>query len=102
MTLWPLFGATNQLIACLALLVVTTYLKRKGKPIYYTIIPAAAMFVITGFAMVHQCVSFARTGLPKLHLLLIGIVVIVLELWMIVETVGVLAGKVRPGGDEVA
>ncbi|MHC4249063.1 MAG: carbon starvation CstA family protein [Planctomycetota bacterium] len=95
MTLWPLFGATNQLLACLALLVVTTYLRKKGKPIAFTLIPAAIMFVITGFAMTYKIRDFAFgdpvTGAgPKIHLLVIGVIVVALEVWMAVEAVIVL------------
>jgi carbon starvation protein len=98
MALWPLFGATNQLLACLALLVVTTYLKKNGKPMYFTLIPAAIMFVITGWAMVLNCGRFYATGLRQLHLLIISVIVIALEIWMVVETVMVLARK--PGSGE--
>ncbi|NIS00412.1 MAG: hypothetical protein GWN99_04955, partial [Gemmatimonadetes bacterium] len=37
--LWQLFGTTNQLLAGLALLAVTVYLFRRGKPLGYTLIP---------------------------------------------------------------
>ena len=99
LVLWPLFGATNQLLACLALLVVTTYLKKRGKPVYFTLIPAAIMFVITGWAMVLNCGAFYAKGLPQLHLLIISVIVIALELWMVVETVMVLAKRDGPGGE---
>jgi carbon starvation protein len=106
MALWPLFGATNQLLACLALLVVTTYLKKKGKPVYFTLVPAAIMFAITGWAMVCKTGEFYAEGLPKLHLLIISLVVIALEICMVVETVMVLARKAGPGdggqGDKAA
>jgi carbon starvation protein len=91
--LWPLFGAMNQLLACLALLVVTTYLKKNGKPLHFTLVPAAIMFVVTGFAMAHNISDFAAIGLPQLHLLIISIIVVVLELWMVAEAVKVLFGK---------
>lgn len=99
MILWPLFGATNQLIACLALLVITAYLKKKGKPLYFTLVPAAIMFVITGWAMVYKIGEFWSNVFVKgeyganVHLLVIALVVVVLELWMIVETVKVLMEK---------
>ena len=101
MILWPLFGATNQLIACLALLVVTAYLKKKWKPIWFTLIPAAIMFVITGWAMAYNISKFWSKGLPQLHLLVISVIVIALELWMVVETVKVLTKKTEgPEGGE--
>jgi carbon starvation protein len=95
--LWPLFGAGNQLLACLALLVVTTYLKKTGKPIWFTLLPAAVMFVITGAAMVYNVIDFYGGGLGKLHLLAISAIVIALELWMIAEALGVLFGKGQSG-----
>jgi carbon starvation protein len=91
--LWPLFGATNQLLACLALLVVTVYLAKKGKPIVYTFIPMLFMLIMTGWAMIHNLVTFYREGL--LHLLIIGAIVVALEIWMIVEAFGVLVSARR-------
>jgi len=96
MRLWPLFGATNQLLACLALLVVTTYLRKKGKPIWFTLVPAAIMFVITGWAMAHNISAFAGKGLPQLHLLFISALIVALELWMVVEAVMVLLRPAVP------
>ena len=37
--LWPLFGATNQLVGGLTLLVATIFLWRSGRPVIYTLIP---------------------------------------------------------------
>jgi carbon starvation protein len=99
LVLWPLFGATNQLIACLALLVVTTYLKRRNKPVHYTIIPAAFMFVVTGLAMGYNIYTFGKplfgpvVSFGTLHLLLTGVVVVGIEMWMIVEAVKVIFGR---------
>jgi len=84
--LWPLFGATNQLLACLALLVVTVYLKRKGKPTVFTLVPMLIMLVITGFAMGHNLVQFYGAGAKSLHLFLISAFIVVLEVWMVVES----------------
>jgi len=93
--LWPLFGATNQLLACLALLVITVYLAKKGKPIVYTFIPMLFMMVMTGWAMALNLVSFYKAGRSSFHLFIIGIVVFALEIWMIVEALGVLASARR-------
>ena len=41
--LWPLFGATNQLLAGLAFMVVFFYLWRRGKPIWFIALPMIFM-----------------------------------------------------------
>jgi carbon starvation protein len=98
MVLWPLFGATNQLLACLALLVITTYLQKKGTPIWYTLVPAALMFVITGWAMVHKMGDYIENGLAQVHLLVISVIVVALEVWMVVEAVRIIARRGEPAG----
>lgn len=87
--LWPLFGATNQLLAALAFLVITVYLARKGRPIIYTLIPFFVMLGMTAWAITHQLggfySKFMSTG-EGLHLLIITGVIVVLEIWMIIES----------------
>jgi carbon starvation protein len=39
--LWQLFGASNQLLAALSLLVVSLYLRSLGRPTLYTLLPMA-------------------------------------------------------------
>ncbi|MBN1517756.1 carbon starvation protein A [Candidatus Sumerlaeota bacterium] len=95
MTLWPLFGATNQLLACLALLVITIWLKRTGRSMAFTLPPLLFMAVMTGWAMVIQLGGFFHEAFPadpdvagkKLHLLLLGGAILALELWMVIEAV---------------
>jgi carbon starvation protein len=88
LTLWPLFGSVNQLLAGLALLVVTVYLAHKRSPIGYTAIPMIFMLAMTGWAMVLNLNEFidAKNWL----LFFIAIAVFALEIWMVVESVSVL------------
>lgn len=44
---WTLFGASNQLLAALTLMVVTVWLIRQGKNFWFTLFPMLFMFVIT-------------------------------------------------------
>jgi len=88
LTLWPLFGATNQLLAGLALLVVTIYLARKKVSIAYTGIPMVFMIFMTGWAMILNIQKFFNTS--NWLLLCIGLIVLVLEIWMIIESIIVL------------
>jgi carbon starvation protein len=64
MTLWPLFGAANQLLAALALLVITLYLRKQGGwKFLVTGIPCVFMLIITSWAMVIN----ERTFLKQIH-----------------------------------
>ncbi|HOP62058.1 MAG TPA: carbon starvation protein A [Spirochaetota bacterium] len=50
--LWPLFGAVNQTLAALALIVMTIYLKKKGGIKYmFTLLPALFMIIMTVWAL---------------------------------------------------
>ncbi len=84
MILWPLFGASNQLLAGLSLMVITVYLAKKGKPIIYTVVPMIFMMIMTAWGMVHNIIGFA--GSSDWLLVIIGIVIMILELWMIKES----------------
>ena len=96
--LWPLFGATNQLLACLALLVVTVYLARNKKPVVFTILPMFFMFIMTGWAMVYNLRNFFRAGAGSIHLFTIGVVIVCLELWIVFESFLVLSKLRREKG----
>ncbi|HCS55673.1 MAG TPA: carbon starvation protein A, partial [Planctomycetaceae bacterium] len=49
--LWPLFGATNQLLAGLALMVTFFYLWRRGKKVAFVAIPMCLMLLMPAWAM---------------------------------------------------
>lgn len=57
--LWPLFGTINQILATLALVVLSIYLKSKGGFKWlYTAIPAVFMGIITVWAAVLNQIDF--------------------------------------------
>ncbi len=85
MILWPLFGATNQLLAGLALLVATVWLYRKEKPIWITALPMVFMLFVTGWGLLDLMGGFLQAEPRNFLLLSIGAVIFVLELWMVVE-----------------
>ena len=86
--LWPLFGTINQLMAALALLLLTVYFVRSKKPVIITLIPFLFMVIITGWAMVINIGDYYNTN--NWLLFGIGTVVFVLEIWMIMESIMVL------------
>lgn len=100
--LWPLFGAMNQLLGGLALLVITVYLARKKVNTLYTAIPMVFMIAMTGWAMYYNVMEFAgyRGGARNILLLVISLIIIAFEIWMIIESVIVLMKAYSANGAE--
>ena len=84
--LWPLFGATNQLLAGMALMVTSFYLWRQGKPVWFVVAPMVLMLVLPLWALVWQLQN-SFDFQDKLMLSLVAIGAIVLQVWMVVEAV---------------
>jgi len=86
--LWPLFGATNQLLAGLAFMVIVFYLRRRNKPIIFALVPMIVMLIMPAWAMLWNMFNsksgWAYSG-DEWHLFLFGIVVIALQVWMMIE-----------------
>jgi len=87
--LWPLFGAANQMLAGLSLIVVSLWLYRSGKPWAYAGIPMVAVLVIAAAALVHKARSFAAQDEPNWMLVAVAVLLLVLELWIVIE--GIMA-----------
>lgn len=109
--LWPMFGATNQLLGGLAFLVITFWLWRRRKPIWFVVLPLVFMLVMPAWAMLHQLfvqgvgmetswlAAGPDSGGKNWMLLVIAGVTLLLEAWMIVEAV-LLFPKVRGLAEE--
>lgn len=90
--LWPLFGATNQLLGGLSFLVIAFYLWRRSLPIGFLILPTLIMLVMPLWAMLSQAFfsDGTRTSwLASGDYLLVGLALVTcaLEVWMIVEAI---------------
>ena len=83
LVLWQLFGTTNQLMAGLALLAITLYLLRAGKPVVYTLVPMVFMLATTLVAMCFKLVDFWQDR--NWTLLVVGSVIFSLAIWLGVE-----------------
>ena len=91
MILWPMFGATNQLLGGLAFLVITFYLWRRGKPIWFLVLPLIFMLIMPAWAMGYQLFSQESGWIAEKQknwpLIVIAIATLAFEAWMIVEAV---------------
>ena len=88
LNLWPLFGATNQLLAGLAFLVILFWMRRRKISLWFILIPAVFMLLLPGMAM---SIELFKDGgwIDKKNYLLVtfGIATLTLELWMIIEAI---------------
>jgi len=92
LTLWPLFGAVNQTLAGLTLIVITVYLKGKGGAKYLlTLFPAIFMVVMTIWALFINEGNFIGSG--NALLLVVNAIVIIIALWIIFEGFAALVKK---------
>ena len=82
--LWPLFGASNQMLAALTLMVLTLYYWQKKKPILPLLIPMVFIMVVTFTVLVSNAINFyGHNGiLFGLTILLMGLII-----WMVFEGV---------------
>ncbi len=85
--LWPLFGAINQLLAGLAFLVITFWLRRRGLPFALALIPGILMLILPAIAMSMNLRDFAENH--SWLLFGFGFITILIEVWMIVEAISV-------------
>ena len=89
--LWPLFGATNQLLAGLAFMVISFYLWRRGKSVWFAAIPMVVMLIMPAWALGWSLFNAESGWLigPKPNYLLttIGLMVMALQVWMVLEAV---------------
>jgi len=93
LTLWPLFGATNQVLAALALLTITIYLKRKGGVKYLiSAIPAVFMVVMTVWALIINQINFINA--QNWLLIILNAAILIIAVWVIFEGLAVfLSGE---------
>lgn len=77
--IWPVFGATNQLLAGLVLLVVAVWLKKTGRKTGFVLMPMFFMNIMTIWALVSLLLSyrFSAVGIIAAVLLLLAMVLIV-------------------------
>ncbi len=89
LSIWPLFGSTNQILAAMTLLVISVMLIKMGRPARYTLIPMIFVLVTSSWAAVIKLMEFWAAG--NWLLVTIDIVVLVTSLMVILEAISVIA-----------
>ncbi|WP_372367626.1 carbon starvation protein A [Candidatus Uabimicrobium sp. HlEnr_7] len=85
LTLWALFGTTNQLLAGIALLVATMYLYKSGKPIIYTLLPMIFILGMAVAAMIINGIEFLEKG--NTPLIVVGGALFFMAIWLCIEAI---------------
>ena len=91
--IWPIFGATNQLIAAVALFVIATWLMAMGKPTKFALYPAIFMVITTTGALAWQSYRFYTQPEPNIFLGTAAVFLIILALFVGYEGMSTLRGR---------
>ena len=80
--LWPIFGASNQMLAALTLMMLSIYFWKRGKPVLPLVIPFIFITIITISSLLIKAQHFFYSNR---FLLVIDGILISLILWMLYE-----------------
>lgn len=81
--LWPIFGASNQMLAALTLMVLALYFWSRRRPVWPLVVPMLFAMTVTFLAMSGKLLDFvARDNVPMAGL---ALVLLALNVWMLVE-----------------
>ncbi len=89
--IWPVFGAANQLVASLVLIVASVYLLMRKRNFLFTAIPAGIMLVTTIAALGYQAYDFATAEQPNRLLAVVSVILIFLAIFLVYTALAVVA-----------
>jgi carbon starvation protein len=78
--IWPVFGATNQLLAALTLLVIAVWLDRTKKRSWFVVMPMIFMLVTSVWALVLLIMQYKLSLVSLIAVTLLG-----LAIWLVTE-----------------
>ena len=87
--LWPIFGASNQMLAGLTLLVMVLYFWRRKRTVLPLVIPMALVMVVAFAALVERTSAFLAAG--NTLLVATNSLLLALLVWMMLEGAVVFA-----------
>ncbi len=100
--LWPLFGTSNQLLAGITLLLLSIWLKKKGRNYMVTLLPMVFLLFMTLWAMIDQVIlkwNIFTGSDQNLLLFTFGSIILVFAFWILLEAVMVF--RKSSAGDSI-
>jgi carbon starvation protein len=89
LTIWPLFGSTNQILAGLTLLVISVMLIKMGRPARYTLVPMIFVLITASWAAILKLIEWYQEG--NWLLVSIDVIVVITTFMVILEAASVIA-----------
>lgn len=89
--IWPAFGASNQLVAALALLVISCWLLGKDKPVRYSMVPAIFMLGTSVTALCFQLVTYVQNR--QIALIIITLILLGSAFYLALEVIRLFRRK---------
>lgn len=91
LTIWPIFGTGNQLLAALTLLTIGAWLINRGLNSAFVLIPAAFMLITT---MASLLMLFFTRHIPSqnIPLIIVDLVLLILSISMVAKVISILLG----------
>lgn len=91
--LWPIFGASNQMLAALTLVVLSLYVMRQNRPSLPLVVPMIFITAVTLVALSERALAFFEQGNRVLGGVAVGLLALVV--WMLAEGVAALRRTLR-------
>ena len=82
--LWPLFGSLNQLLAALALAIVSVYLIQKKKNVLIAFLPMVFVLFMTIWAMINNLSIYIKD--KDIVLMVLSVIILILSFWLLVSS----------------
>ena len=92
--IWPVFGATNQILASMTLLIISIYLMRLGRPAKFVLMPMVFILFLALWASGWYLIEHFRT--EQWPLVAIELLVMVTSIMVMLEAFSVIS-KIRKG-----
>ncbi len=89
--IWPMFGASNQLVGALTFVVISSWLLCRGKSLRFTFLPAIFMLLTSIGALLYQLVGFVKSG--DALLATVSVALIALACMMVVDVASAVKNK---------